>query len=299
MVKFEEGIKSWVAFRYERLPNFCYWCGCLDHGEKDCDVGLKQRQASEKQEYQFGAWLRATSDRPPHKIVVSVLGNQPKCRGKTNRNDSPKHQPATETEELTRNQRANGKNSENTVEDPESEMEVESNSDLPIQDTVQKSNAATFNDQLKEIDQAINYIPSGENTTAEDSVLSYVNNFQTEHGPKLVGPQVQPMHCFSNPTRRPLQDISNGQRNMQKQKSSTTKWKKLARAHKPTSDPPTIVQPLKRDFMIIEEDHVQGKRLRTDFDQCTFGNPVTIEDSLECRAMMISAAAGSQPCRKP
>lgn len=32
-----EGRESrWVFFKYERLPNFCYQCGMLDHGEKDC-----------------------------------------------------------------------------------------------------------------------------------------------------------------------------------------------------------------------------------------------------------------------
>jgi hypothetical protein len=35
MIKLEENKKGWVAFRYKRLPNFCYWCGCLDHSEKD------------------------------------------------------------------------------------------------------------------------------------------------------------------------------------------------------------------------------------------------------------------------
>lgn len=32
----EGGESKWVFFRYKRLPNFCYWCGMLDHGEKDC-----------------------------------------------------------------------------------------------------------------------------------------------------------------------------------------------------------------------------------------------------------------------
>lgn len=30
----------WVSFKYERLPNICYWCGCLDHDDKDCGIWL-------------------------------------------------------------------------------------------------------------------------------------------------------------------------------------------------------------------------------------------------------------------
>ena len=41
VVTLEIGTKSWVSFRYERLPNLCYWCTCLDHDDKDCKVWLK------------------------------------------------------------------------------------------------------------------------------------------------------------------------------------------------------------------------------------------------------------------
>lgn len=35
-VSTEAGSRSWVYFRYEKLPEFCYWCGFLGHSEKDC-----------------------------------------------------------------------------------------------------------------------------------------------------------------------------------------------------------------------------------------------------------------------
>ena len=27
--------ESWASFKYERLPNLCYWCGRLTHQDRD------------------------------------------------------------------------------------------------------------------------------------------------------------------------------------------------------------------------------------------------------------------------
>ncbi|KAK9995636.1 hypothetical protein SO802_020322 [Lithocarpus litseifolius] len=40
-VTFEDGSEGWIAFKYERLPNLCYWCGRLSHDDKDCIFWLQ------------------------------------------------------------------------------------------------------------------------------------------------------------------------------------------------------------------------------------------------------------------
>lgn len=31
---------GWVGLKFERLPNFCYWCGWVTHGERECELWL-------------------------------------------------------------------------------------------------------------------------------------------------------------------------------------------------------------------------------------------------------------------
>ena len=38
------GSEALVRFKYERLPNFCYWCGLLTHAEQDCDEWLRHKE---------------------------------------------------------------------------------------------------------------------------------------------------------------------------------------------------------------------------------------------------------------
>jgi hypothetical protein len=299
LVKFEEGQKGWVAFRYERLPNFCYWCGCLDHGEKDCDLGLQQRNSSTKEEYQFGAWLRATSDRPPRKTVVTVNGNQPKGKEKQTREDRHNHQATPKTAVPNSDESNNGKDPDVTENDLGIDMEIEPNPVFPNSDMVQKSNDEIFNDQLKEIDQAINYIPYGEQITEQVLESPYIQNHSLKCDATPAGPPTKNTGLLSSPKRRPLGDISNGLNTTQDRRPSTTKWKKLARAQKPTSASPTIAQSHKRDLLLVEENPVHGKRHRTGPDQCNFSTTPPIDNTLENMHTKISAAADSQPCRKP
>ena len=50
--------QSWVPFKYERLPNICYWCGCLNHVDRDCDLWIKSEGNLSKESQAYGAWIR-------------------------------------------------------------------------------------------------------------------------------------------------------------------------------------------------------------------------------------------------
>ena len=47
-VSLGQGKELWVSFKYERLPNICYWCGYLNHDDRDCVSGLRVKVPSKK-----------------------------------------------------------------------------------------------------------------------------------------------------------------------------------------------------------------------------------------------------------
>lgn len=58
---------SWISFKYEALPNFCFGCGRVGHGVKECeDTPLKNRM-KEEDEMPYSVALRVES---------TIIGNE-------------------------------------------------------------------------------------------------------------------------------------------------------------------------------------------------------------------------------
>lgn len=49
----------WIPVTYERLPDFCFECGCIGHGFKDCEKYASLPLESRQGRRPYGAWLRA------------------------------------------------------------------------------------------------------------------------------------------------------------------------------------------------------------------------------------------------
>lgn len=57
-VNIEGEENRWVLFKYERLLNFCNYCGMLSHDWKDCKATREKDETLEQDNLQYGPWLR-------------------------------------------------------------------------------------------------------------------------------------------------------------------------------------------------------------------------------------------------
>ncbi|XP_050232975.1 uncharacterized protein LOC126681480 [Mercurialis annua] len=65
------GESCWISFKYERVQNFCYWCGLLDHTVVDCELKPDETDVTE---WPYGAGLRAT---PRKRVLMGNIRSAP------------------------------------------------------------------------------------------------------------------------------------------------------------------------------------------------------------------------------
>ena len=74
VLSMEDGKECWVSFKYEHFPNICYWCGCLDHSDRDCAKWIEGDGTLDSKERVYGPWIWAAPTQVRRKPVVVVPG---------------------------------------------------------------------------------------------------------------------------------------------------------------------------------------------------------------------------------
>ena len=74
LISLSDRKEVWVSFKYERLPNICYWCGRLTHDDRDCDLWIESEGTLQIEQRAFGPHLRASPFVATRKCVIQVPG---------------------------------------------------------------------------------------------------------------------------------------------------------------------------------------------------------------------------------
>ncbi|KAL0006670.1 hypothetical protein SO802_008172 [Lithocarpus litseifolius] len=74
LISLNNGKEMWVSFKYERLPNVCYWCGKLTHDDRDCDLWIESEGTLKSDQRAFGPYLQASPFVATRKNVLHVPG---------------------------------------------------------------------------------------------------------------------------------------------------------------------------------------------------------------------------------
>lgn len=74
-----DGNQSWISFKYERLPNFCFHCGITKHPVTRCSKGVINSKIHEEE--QLRTWLRASLVKISHKS--SFATSKKNCQSRT------------------------------------------------------------------------------------------------------------------------------------------------------------------------------------------------------------------------
>ena len=81
VIYLEDDKEQWVSFKYEQLPNLCYWCGRLTHNNHDYELWLDSAGTLKETEKQYGPWIQTPPFAGSRKAVITVPGFYMKNKG--------------------------------------------------------------------------------------------------------------------------------------------------------------------------------------------------------------------------
>ena len=74
VVSLDDGKDLWIPFKYERLPNLCFYCGCLTHDDRSCNARNESEVNLTPEKLQYGPWIKAPPFVPSRNKMITVPG---------------------------------------------------------------------------------------------------------------------------------------------------------------------------------------------------------------------------------
>uniref|UniRef100_A0A2N9EK22 CCHC-type domain-containing protein n=1 Tax=Fagus sylvatica TaxID=28930 RepID=A0A2N9EK22_FAGSY len=128
----------------------CYWCGIPTHGERDCEEWLKTTEEEKDKDPEYGVWLRASQDRVLRRVQVTVEGRSRSTSKPMGGEQAVPPSPQAPTKPAV-------VHSPPTELDPTDMETTEYLGGINKATDFEAQNSATFEDQLRAIDMALNY----------------------------------------------------------------------------------------------------------------------------------------------
>ncbi|KAK7853822.1 hypothetical protein CFP56_034518 [Quercus suber] len=194
MVNVGEMEPQWVSFQYERLPIFCYWCGHLNHDEKDCSLWTDSGGTLNIDDQQYGAWLRASTTNLQQPQVVNC-NNKPNINAPRGPPHLPRQKPSPTTEQAS--ETAAG--TEASVPKPTStDMAIPSNPESVTLHSPTNmeilANLNLFNVHITEIDNDLKNFPNTSQSTTPLKAGTDSADPLAPCSPNLVHPIIPVVH---------------------------------------------------------------------------------------------------------
>nr|POE57305.1 uncharacterized protein CFP56_35163 [Quercus suber] len=229
-IALDETEEIWISFKYEKLPNFCYWCGLISHDGKDCEVWLAKKDSGKTEPHEYGPWLRAipyNSGKTPY-VVVPGMGDG---LGGTPRPDS--HQSSKKSSETT--EKATWENSDRSTSGEKGGVDLRNAKYKEVRDpgeqiTLKGREYGSPLNEIQELDLEINKFDKGEAHVEHTSV-------GVSHAPPTNERQVAPSMQTFEPLDQPHHVTESSPSSNQGSQTLRT-WRRLARDNPMKIDQP-------------------------------------------------------------
>ena len=265
----------WVKFKYEKLPNFCYWCGMVSHDAKECKVWLSSKGSLPLDQQEYGPWLRADPFSVGRRSVMFVPGSGgdfggeevPVRTGTEQERRSKEAAPPQDADtsqvdlysEINQSTGNPGSGADITQAFHEESIRDCSESSPAVMPANVHTNMVSFEAQIQDIDMELTKFDNNNSCAADPGILH-------ELSPSLPIDSNQVHACEKSNSAPPIaaHDFINDSRDLEENQLCLRTWKRLARLKQSSEESMQVPTLGKRpiDVEVVDEAEKCRKKIQ-------------------------------------